>query len=175
MPTGLHHGAMLGEATHLDYQQFHLHQESPHSYLIGFDTSGQSGREPSHITEVIQAICPPPSAFVNPKCALWDCQRPALGSEWCHDYCSNFHATLALNEGPPGRTPVLRPGGIDLKDGPLFAALCAKTHGKNVGIPECEGAATAKSPWNARGMLYNIFLHAKPMFSLYYAFFEPLF
>ncbi|KAH7657936.1 hypothetical protein IHE45_17G053000 [Dioscorea alata] len=150
MPTGLHHGAMLEEATHLDYQQFHLHQESSHNYLIGFDTSGQSGREASHITEVIQAICPPPSAFVNPKCALWDCQRPALGSEWCHDYCSNFHATLALNEGPPGRTPVLRPGGIDLKDGPLFAALCAKTHGKNVGIPECEGAATAKSPWNAR-------------------------
>ncbi|XP_057858976.2 transcription factor VOZ1 isoform X2 [Cryptomeria japonica] len=94
-------------------------------------------------------ICPPPAAFLGPKCALWDCPRPARGTEWRQDYCSNFHRTLALNEGAPGRTPVLRPGGIELKDGPLFAALCAKTKDKAVGIPECEGAATSKSPWNA--------------------------
>ncbi|KAH9310075.1 hypothetical protein KI387_037986, partial [Taxus chinensis] len=94
-------------------------------------------------------ICPPPAAFLGPKCALWDCPRPARGSEWCQDYCSNYHGTLALNEAPQGMSPVLRPGGIDLKDGPLFAALSAKTMGKAVGIPECEGAATTKSPWNA--------------------------
>lgn len=58
-----------------------------------------------------------------------------------------------MNECPPGMTPVIRPGGIDLKDGPLFAALNAKILGKNVGIPVCEGAATAKSPWNAPGKL----------------------
>ena len=50
--------------------------------------------------------------------------------------------------------PLLRPSGIDLKDGPHFAALAAKTQGKSVGIPECEGAATTKSPWNAPGMSY---------------------
>uniref|UniRef100_A0A5K0XTZ8 Uncharacterized protein n=1 Tax=Nymphaea colorata TaxID=210225 RepID=A0A5K0XTZ8_9MAGN len=27
-----------------------------------------------------------------------------------------------------------------------------KTQGKDVGIPECEGAATTKSPWNAPGL-----------------------
>lgn len=94
-------------------------------------------------------LCPPPAAFLGPKCALWDCSRPAQGTKWCQDYCSNFHVTLALSEGAPGMKPVLRPGGIDLKDGPLFAALSAKTQQKAVGIPECEGAATAKSPWNA--------------------------
>jgi hypothetical protein len=50
--------------------------------------------------------------------------------------------------------PVIRPRGIDLKDGPLFAALSAKVQGKNVGVPICEGAATAKSPWNAPGKLF---------------------
>ncbi|CAL9074641.1 unnamed protein product [Musa textilis] len=103
------------------------------------------------MSDVLPAICPPPSAFLSPKCALWDCPRPAQGSEWCQEYCSSFHATLAINEDLPGMTPVLRPGGIDLK-GPPFAALSAKTHGKNVGIPVCEGAATARSPWNAPGM-----------------------
>ncbi|CAN6470415.1 unnamed protein product [Victoria cruziana] len=53
--------------------------------------------------------------------------------------------------------PVLRPGGIDLKDGPLFASLSAKTLGKAVGIPICEGAATTKSPWNAPE-LFDIFV-----------------
>eukprot|EP00252_Welwitschia_mirabilis_P000700 TRINITY_DN10674_c0_g1_i1.p1 TRINITY_DN10674_c0_g1~~TRINITY_DN10674_c0_g1_i1.p1 ORF type:complete len:554 (+),score=123.47 TRINITY_DN10674_c0_g1_i1:941-2602(+) len=95
------------------------------------------------------AICPPPAAFLGPKCALWDCPRPAQGTEWCQDYCCNYHGTLALKEGAPGMHPVLRPGGIELKDGPLFAALTAKTQDKAVGIPQCEGAATSKSPWNA--------------------------
>ncbi|KAK8521791.1 hypothetical protein V6N13_021869 [Hibiscus sabdariffa] len=42
--------------------------------------------------------------------------------------------------------PRIKPG---LKDGLLFAALSDKAQGKDVGIPECEGAASAKSPWNA--------------------------
>lgn len=129
------------------YQQFSLYPETPCSLLLG--THIHQGDLVTQISDLIPAICPPPSAFLRPKCALWDCPRPAQGSEWWHDYCSNFHATLAFHEGPPGMAPVLRPGGIDLKDGPLFAALSAKTQGKNVGIPECEGAATTKSPWNA--------------------------
>ncbi|CAH1448517.1 unnamed protein product [Lactuca virosa] len=108
------------------------------------------------ITTYLPNICPPPSAFLGPKCALWDCPRPAQGwcSEravqwWCTNYCSGLHATIAQNEGQPGMTPVIRPKGIELKDNLLFAALCAKAQGKTVGVPECEGAATAKSPWNA--------------------------
>lgn len=58
---------------------------------------------------------------------------------------------MAVAEGAPGMCPVLRPGGIDLKDGPLFAALMARVQGHAVGIPELKGGATAKSPWNAPG------------------------
>ena len=143
---------------HLDYEQFNLHQEVSHSHYLGFDGSGHNGgniphfQDLSHISDLLPAIAPPATAFLRPMCALWDCQRPVQGSEWCQDYCSNIHATVALSEGAPGMTPVLRPGGIDLKDAPLFAALAAKTQGKSVGIPECQGAATTKSPWNAPGM-----------------------
>ncbi|KAK9714642.1 hypothetical protein RND81_06G108900 [Saponaria officinalis] len=133
--------------TQLDYNQFNLNLDLDHHYLngylgIGVDTSHS-------VSGFLPNISPPPSAFLGPKCALWDCPRPAQGSDWWLDYCSSFHATLALNEGPPGMTPVLRPGGIGLKDGLLFSALSAKVQGKDVGIPECEGAATTKSPWNA--------------------------
>ncbi|PKA48736.1 Transcription factor VOZ1 [Apostasia shenzhenica] len=135
--------------TQMDYQQFNLQQLQPNHY-IGLDDGGQAAVNLfSHFSDLLPTICPPPSAFLRAKCALWDCPRPTQGSEWCPDYCSSFHATLAFNEGLPGMNPVLRPGGIDLKDGPLFAALSAKTQGKEVGIPECEGAATTKSPWNA--------------------------
>lgn len=48
-------------------------------------------------------------------------------------------------------TPIVRPRGISVKDGPLFAALNAKIQGKEVGIPKCEGAASTKSTWNAPG------------------------
>ncbi|XP_077212413.1 transcription factor VOZ1-like [Tasmannia lanceolata] len=149
---GLHHPILnnLELTSQLDYCQFDLQQEFPHNIFLGFDGTGQCGEDAlPHISGILPTICLPPSAFLGPKCALWDCPRPARGSEWYQDYCSTFHATLAVNEGPPGMTPVLRPGGIDLKDGPLFAALTAKTQGKDVGIPECEGAATTKSPWNA--------------------------
>jgi hypothetical protein len=60
-----------------------------------------------------------------------------------------------------------------LKDNLLFDALIAKMQGKNVGIPQCEGAAVMKSPWNAAGkpacvppplslcliFKYNLWLH----------------
>jgi hypothetical protein len=64
---------------------------------------------------------------------------------------------LALSEGAPGMCPVLRPGGIDLKDGPLFSALKARVNGQAVGIPELHGAATSKTPWNATGMSCSSF------------------
>ncbi|CAL5212809.1 unnamed protein product [Lathyrus oleraceus] len=101
------------------------------------------------IPNILPNIRPPPSAFLAPKCALWDCFRPAQGLERCQDYCSTNHELLANSEGLPGMTPILRPGGIDVKDGPLFAAVLAKTLGKEVGIPKCEGAASTKAPWNA--------------------------
>ncbi|KAH7428736.1 hypothetical protein KP509_09G015100 [Ceratopteris richardii] len=103
----------------------------------------------------------PLTAFLGPKCALWDCPRPAVRSEWLLDYCSTFHATLALNEGADGHPPVVRPGGIDLKDGPFFSSLHAKSQNKAVGIPECEGAATAKSPWNAHELFDTYMLQAE--------------
>ena len=148
----------LEVATHLDYHQFHLHQDYE-NFCTAYTVAGLSGEDAvPHVSSYLPSICPPPSAFLGPKCALWDCPRPAQGLDWCQDYCSSFHAALALNEGPPGMGPVLRPGGIGLKDALLFAALGAKAQGKDVGIPECEGAATAKSPWNAPGrFLFSAF------------------
>ena len=138
------------EGPALEYHQFDLHQDFDHSFYTGFNGIGYCEEDAiPQISSYLPSICPPPSAFLGPKCALWDCPRPAQGLDWCQDYCSSFHAALALNEGPPGMSPVLRPGGIGLKDNLLFAALSARAQGKDVGIPECEGAATAKSPWNA--------------------------
>ncbi|KAL5072857.1 hypothetical protein RYX36_011841 [Vicia faba] len=80
---------------------------------------------------------------------------------WCQDYCSANHELLANSEGLPGMTPILRPGGIDIKDGPLFAAVLAKTLGKEVGIPKCEGAASTKAPWNASEFFDLYFLEGE--------------
>ncbi|XXG66760.1 hypothetical protein AAC387_Pa06g0268 [Persea americana] len=138
---GLHPTVLnnLEATTQLDYHQFDMYPDFPSSIFIGFNGTGQCGEDGiSHISSLL------------PR-----------GSEWCQDYCSSFHANLAVNEGPPGMTPVLRPGGIDLKDGPLFAALTAKTQGKDVGIPECEGAATTKSPWNAPELFNRSFLEGE--------------
>ncbi|KAL6542819.1 hypothetical protein OROHE_010339 [Orobanche hederae] len=139
--------------TQLDYHSFNFHQEFDPQYLSGFDVADFVVDDAMpQISGYQQNFCPPPSAFLGPKCALWDCPRPALSLDWSQkpdDYCSTYHAGLAPGEGYPGRLPVLRPGGIGLKDNLLFAALGAKAQGKDVGIPECEGAATAKSPWNA--------------------------
>ncbi|XP_042516194.1 transcription factor VOZ1-like [Macadamia integrifolia] len=157
--SGVHNASInnLEVTTLLNYHQFYSHQEFDPNPFLGFNGTDQCGEDDISQSGILPSICPPPSAFLGPKCALWDCPRPAQGSDWCQDYCSSFHETLALNEGPPGMTPVLRPNGIDLKDGPLFAALTAKTQGKNVGIPECEGAATTKSPWNATE-LFDLFV-----------------
>lgn len=120
---------------------------SPRMPSNGFGCSQDENSPPFE-----SVVSPPPAAFLGPKCALWDCPRPAHGSEWYQDYCSAFHASLAVSEGAVGRSPVVRPCGIDLKDGPLFSALTARSQHKAVGIPECEGAATSKSPWNAHDL-----------------------
>ncbi|KAK4485274.1 hypothetical protein RD792_007906 [Penstemon davidsonii] len=143
--------------TQLDYHSFDFHQEFEQQYFSGFDVPGFIG--PDNMPQMSgyqESICPPPPpppfAFLGPKCALWDCPRPALGLDWCSksdDYCSIYHAGLAPSEGCLGGAPIVRPGGIGLKDNLLFAALGSKAQGKGVGIPECAGAATAKSPWNA--------------------------
>uniref|UniRef100_A0A0D9V5R2 Transcription factor VOZ1 n=1 Tax=Leersia perrieri TaxID=77586 RepID=A0A0D9V5R2_9ORYZ len=135
----------------LEYPQFNLTQELPPNAYLDMSNCGQSAGDAFlHMSDLLTTMSPAPTAFLRPKCALWDCPRPAQGSERWQDYCSMYHADLAVKEeGPPGTMPVIRPRGIDLKDGPLFAALSAKIQGKHVGIPVCEGAATAKSPWNA--------------------------
>lgn len=117
-----------------DFDQLQFN-ESDHIKLFGHDP----------VPKIMPQISPAPTAFLGPKCALWECQRPAHGS----DYCSEMHAELAVKEGEPGMSPVLRPGGIGLKDDRLFASLVARMKGKHVGIPECKGAAIEKSPWNA--------------------------
>ncbi|RYQ97367.1 hypothetical protein Ahy_B08g093410 isoform A [Arachis hypogaea] len=119
--------------------------------------------EEDTMPNVLPNICPPPSAFLGPKCSLWDCFRPAQGLQICQDYCSSGHELLANNEGLPGMTPILRPGGIGVKDGPLFAALLAKTQGKEVGIPKCEGAASTKSPWKAPELFDLSFLEGETL------------
>ena len=52
-------------------------------------------------------ISPPLEALLGPKYALWDCPRPAQGSDWFQDYCINFCGIVDLNEGPPGMGSVL--------------------------------------------------------------------
>ncbi|XP_062206890.1 transcription factor VOZ1-like [Phragmites australis] len=135
----------------MEYPQFNLPQELPPNVYLDMSNCGQSAGDVFlHMSDLLTAMTPATAAFLRPKCALWDCPRPAIVSERWQDYCSIYHADLAVKEeGPPGTMPVIRPRGIDLKDGPLFAALSAKIQGKHVGIPVCEGAATAKSPWNA--------------------------
>ncbi|GAU24304.1 hypothetical protein TSUD_48930 [Trifolium subterraneum] len=88
--------------------------------MVIFQEENTKDRDHPHISTYLPSLCPPP-VFLGPKCALWD----------------------------SGIAPVLCPGGIGLKDNLLLASLSAKAEGKDVGILECEGAATAKSPWNA--------------------------
>ncbi|WCJ30875.1 vascular plant one zinc finger protein [Euphorbia peplus] len=147
-PLALHNpGISMSEMNaFLDNPQFILDEGFEYGHAIG-SHDAKEFEKPAE-TEILP-ISPPPSAFMGPKCSLWDCARPAQGSEWFEDYCSSFHANLALNEGPPGMNPVVRPMGIDVKDNLLFSALSAKAQGKNVGIPQCEGAASMKAPWNA--------------------------
>ncbi|KAL8136729.1 hypothetical protein V2J09_002730, partial [Rumex salicifolius] len=141
--SNFHHTSISTDTDYFQYSENEIYISSSSVEQFGADGfSDVSGL-------LLMNIHPSPSAFLGPKCALWDCDRPVQGSDWCQHYCSTFHATLAAKEGPPGMAPLLRPGGINLKDGPLFVALRAKIEGKDVGIPECGGAATSKSPWNA--------------------------
>lgn len=141
----------LHEVGPLENQQFDLPLDlPPHSYIDANNSEQNTGDVFVHMSDLLTTIWPSPSQYLGPKCALWDCGRPVGGSEDSGDYCNPYHAGLALNDdGLLGTRPVMRPRGIDLKDGPLFAALIAKVQGKNVGIPVCGGAATSKSPWNA--------------------------
>lgn len=149
-------------ARQLELQSVSLHHELEQQDFTAFNTTSFSGVDGMlQMSGYQQNIHPPPSAFLGAKCALWDCPRPALGLGWSQEpdeYCSVYHAGLAPGEGYLGRAPVVRPGGIGLKDNLLFAALGAKAQGKDVGIPECEGAATTKSPWNAPGKLVVCFI-----------------
>ncbi|KAI3879514.1 hypothetical protein MKW92_000891 [Papaver armeniacum] len=118
------------------FHQFDLQQDFDQNLCLVYNGPGQCGEDAmQNLSDLPPSIRLPPSAFLGPICALWDCLWPAQGADWYQDYCS-----------------------IGLKDGPLFAALKAKAHGKFVGIPECEGAATTKSPWNAPVFFYFIFL-----------------
>lgn len=159
-PSDLHNSINynLENMTHLDYLQF-----DNELYVCPSNMEHHGVNALSDISGVRQNILPPPSAFLGPKCALWDCARPVQDGEQGKDYCSAFHAELAKKEGPPGMAPILRPGGIDLKDGPLLSALRAKMQAKNVGIPVCEGAATARSPWNAPELFDISFIEGETM------------
>ncbi|XP_013636082.1 PREDICTED: transcription factor VOZ2-like [Brassica oleracea var. oleracea] len=141
----------LDITSQLDYHLSEVRQEFNNSPSVKLDASENYT---DFTTPQSVRVPPPPSAFLGPKCALWDCTRPAHGSDWYLDYCSDYHGNLALNEDSPGTAPVLRPGGISLKDNLLIDALRAKTLGKNVGIPVCEGAVNTKCPWKAAELFH---------------------
>lgn len=146
----------MGVPSQTDYNLFDSRQGLDQTFIAEINNTNICGEIAVPQTDsFLPSVCHPPSAFLGPKCALWDCPRPVQG--WNKDYCSTFHATLAPNEGRPGMTPILRPQGIGLKDNLLFSALRAKIEGKEVGVPDCEGAATAKCPWKAPGIVKNYF------------------
>ncbi|XP_071689615.1 transcription factor VOZ1-like [Rutidosis leptorrhynchoides] len=133
---GVAHNKTEGVASEFDYLSFEFPQDFDFNISLDEDALPQ-----------INGFNPPPSAFLGPKCALWDCTRPVEGQTF--HYCNFIHADAAQTEGRLGMKPIVRPKGIELKDNMLFAAVSATAEGKNVGIPECEGAATARSPWNS--------------------------
>lgn len=110
--------------------------------------------EEGAMPNILPVISPTEPSFLGPTCALWDCSRLL---ECGKDYCCSFHAASALEDGQPGKAPIFRPRGISLKDSALFDALIAWNQGKAVGIPNCEGAATLKSPWNDSSKTYSFF------------------
>nr|KAJ0211947.1 hypothetical protein LSAT_V11C400177230 [Lactuca sativa] len=125
----------------LDYFSFDLPHDFEQNFFTGIDgmglcTRGEDTSSPQ-ITTFLPTLSPPPSAFLGPKCALWDCPRPAQGwcsdrpvQGWFPDYCSSLHAAIAQNEGRFGMTPVIRPKGIELKDTLLLLPLVQKHKGK---------------------------------------------
>ncbi|KAL1567399.1 Transcription factor voz1 [Salvia divinorum] len=152
-------------ARQLELPSVGLHHELEQQDFLGFSASGFFGVDGlPQLLGYQPTTHPPPCAFLGAKCALWDCPRPALYLGWFQEpdeYCSVYHAGLAPGEGYPGRAPIVRPGGIGLKDNLFFAALGTKAQGKDVGIPECEGAATTKSPWNAPELFDLIILEGE--------------
>ncbi|XP_050381127.1 transcription factor VOZ1-like isoform X2 [Argentina anserina] len=142
----LHFGNMMQYT-----EDFYISPELPESFQEFYQCNNTASDFQNLIIQedtspnVLPVISPTEPSFLGSSCALWDCSRPA---EFGKDYCCDFHATSALVEGQPGKSPVFRPRGISLKDSALFDALIAWNQGKAVGIPNCEGAATLKSPWN---------------------------
>ncbi|KAG2309493.1 hypothetical protein Bca52824_029241 [Brassica carinata] len=115
----------LDITSQLDYHLSEVRQEFNSSPSVKLDVSDASENYTEFTTPQSVRV-PPPSAFLGPKCALWDCTRPAHGSDWYLDYCNNL----------------------------LIDALRGKTLGKNVGIPVCEGAVNTKCPWNAAELFH---------------------
>ncbi|KAG6489981.1 hypothetical protein ZIOFF_051263 [Zingiber officinale] len=117
LPRGPQNAAVtcLQMANHFDYQQYNLQQERM-SFMLTEILLSKMSQMFSPMSDVLPTILLPPSAFLRPKYALWDCPRPAHASKWCQDCCRRFHAGRAINEGAPGMAPVLHRGGIDLKD-----------------------------------------------------------
>lgn len=80
VPLGIH-GMMVSNlegVAHLDFHQFDLPQHFEQNFYTGFGTTDLSGDDGMHhISSYLLNMCPPPSAFLGPKCALWDCPRPA--------------------------------------------------------------------------------------------------
>ncbi|KAG6489980.1 hypothetical protein ZIOFF_051262 [Zingiber officinale] len=135
LPRGPQNAAVtcLQKVNHFDYQQYNLQQEGM-SFMLTEILLIKMSQMFSPMSDVLPTILLPPSAFLRPKYALWDCPRPAHASKWCQDCCRRFHASRAINEGAPGMAPVLHRGGIDLKDGPLFSALSIRYLGKMSGF-----------------------------------------
>ncbi|KAK9922659.1 hypothetical protein M0R45_031114 [Rubus argutus] len=129
---------------------FDFHQYVNEGLFIGGNNMKQL--EEDAMPNVFPVISPTEPSFLGPTCALWDCSRLL---ESGNDYCCSFHAASALEDGQPGKSPIFRPRGISLKDSALFDALISWNQGKAVGIPNCEGAATLKSPWND-SKLFNL-------------------
>ena len=75
------------EGAILEYHQFDLHQDFDRGFYAGPNgiTFYEKDAMP-HISSYRPSICLPPSAFLGPKCALWDFPRPAQGLDWCQDY-----------------------------------------------------------------------------------------
>lgn len=75
-------------STQLDSHQLDVHQDFDYELLTGTNdtkrfeqdaipsTSNETKQcDQDAIPNILPEICPPPSAFLGPKCALWDCFR----------------------------------------------------------------------------------------------------
>ncbi|CAN1351490.1 Transcription factor VOZ1 [Linum perenne] len=166
---GIEHTS-LDLSAFLDSDQFNLAEGI--DYVLPVDPNANEGFKKNTEPSTPSYVSPPASAFMGPKCALWECTRPAQGSESSKDYCSSLHRDVAVSDGGPGRPPIVRPKGIGVKDNFLFDALTARIQGKDVGIPQCAGAASERSPWNASD-LFDISLFKEETIREWLFFDEP--